>query len=183
MIITILDGSMQGRLGEMSAFVEKAEAGLQPKHTVRCFHLQNLNIRHCNGCWDCWWKTPGICAIKDDMESIYSAVMQSDLLVFASPLMSGFTSSLLKKASDRLIPLIHPYVLLNQGECHHKKRYDKYPDFALILEREPDTDDEDIIIVKDIYRRFALNFHCSLKHTWLTHINSPQDIAHDINHF
>ncbi len=167
----------------MNTFVETLEAQLQPKHTVRCFYLQNMNIRHCNGCWDCWWKTPGLCAINDDMESIYPAVMQSDLLIFASPLMAGFTSSLLKKTSDRLIPLIHPYIILIQGESHHKKRYDQYPDFALILEREPDTDDEDIAIVKDIYRRFALNFHCSPQNTWLTHMHSPQDIAHDINHF
>ena len=45
-----------------------------------------------------------------------------------------------------MIPLLHPYIELVKGECHHKKRYSKYPKLALILDRDhdPETDDEDI---------------------------------------
>jgi hypothetical protein len=39
------------------------------------------------------------------------------------------------------------------------KRYDKYPEFGVIIDKEEDTDDEDIKIIKDIYDRLAINFH------------------------
>jgi hypothetical protein len=63
---------------------------------------------------------------------------------------------------DRLIVLLHPYIEIVNGECHHRKRYEKYPNLGLILEKEPDTDDEDIKLVKDIFDRLAINFHSKL---------------------
>ena len=33
------------------------------------------------------------------------------------------------------------------GEMHHAARYERYPRTALLLEMEPDTDDEDIEII------------------------------------
>ena len=78
--------------------------------------------------------------------------------------MAGFTSSTLKKITDRFVGLLHPYIKLKNGECHHLKRYDKYPDFGLVLKKEADTDTEDIEIINDIYDRFAINFHSTKKY-------------------
>ena len=55
--------------------------------------------------------------------------------------------------------LLHPYIQLINGESHHKKRYERYPEFGVIVEKEQDTDSEDLQIVKDIYDRLAINFH------------------------
>jgi multimeric flavodoxin WrbA len=118
-----------------------------------------MNLHYCTGCWSCWWKTPGECAIKDDGEQIFRAVINSDFIIFASPLVTGFTSAILKKIQDRLIVLLHPYLEIINGESHHMKRYDKYPEFGVIIDKEEDTDDEDIKIIKDIYDRLAINFH------------------------
>jgi multimeric flavodoxin WrbA len=118
-----------------------------------------MNLHYCTGCWSCWWKTPGECAIKDDAEQIFRAVINSELIVFASPLIAGFTSAMLKKIQDRLIVLLHPYLQINNGESHHRRRYDKYPEFGVIIDKEGDTDEEDLKIVKDIYDRLAINFH------------------------
>jgi hypothetical protein len=137
-------------------------------HLARSFVLREMNIRYCTGCWTCWIKTPGECVHRDDMASIYKAAMASDLLVFASPLVMGFMSGLLKRANERLIPLIHPYSDIIQGECHHRVRYDRYPGLGLILEKGPDADDEDVRITTDIYRREAVNFHSSLRAAFLT---------------
>jgi hypothetical protein len=49
-----------------------------------------------------------------------------------------------------------------QGEIHHKKRYDSYPKLGILLEKSKDTDEEDIRIITDIYKRFALNFKTEL---------------------
>jgi hypothetical protein len=36
-------------------------------------------------------------------------------------------------------------------EFHHRKRYDSFPNLALLLQMEKDTDSEDIAITKEIY--------------------------------
>jgi multimeric flavodoxin WrbA len=137
-------------------------------HQARVFTLREMNIRYCQGCWTCWFKTPGECVHRDDMPAVYRAVMASDLLIFASPVIMGFVSGLLKRANERLIPLIHPYLALSQGECHHRGRYSHYPMLGLILQKGTDTDEDDIRITTDIYRREAINFLSSLRVTFLT---------------
>ncbi len=146
------------------------------------FNLAEMNIKQCTGCWSCWWKTPGLCVIKDDAELVMRSVVQADLLVFASPIVAGFTSSLLKKMQDRLVALIHPYIEPRMGECHHRKRYDNYPDFALLLDKEYNTDAEDIDIITIIYKRLAINFHCQLKHTWFANTHTSKEIANELSH-
>ena len=69
----------------------------------------------------------------------------------------GFVSSLLKSAMDRNICLVYPHLEDVDGEVHHKKRYDKYPRISYLLEKEATTDDEDIAIATDIFRRQAVN--------------------------
>jgi multimeric flavodoxin WrbA len=171
MKITIINGNKNNgeplfsRLPHYVA--EKLGQGQGQDHEITCFNLAEMNIRQCIGCWNCWCKTPGVCTHKDDAPEIMKSVIQSDLLIFASPLMRGFTSSLLKRLQDRLIVLIHPYIELVQGECHHRKRYEKSPDMALVLQNESDTDEEDMEIITDIYKRLALNFHSKLKHIWI----------------
>jgi len=181
MIITILNGNMQPEPNGFSIYVSDLTRRLQKDHTVNHFQLREMSISHCTGCWACWWKTPGICAIKDDMDRIFATIMASEFLIFASPIMRGFTSSLLKRMTDRLVTLLHPYIILNNGECHHRKRYERYPDFGLLLEKEHDTDNEDIEIIRDIYDRFALNFHCKQRIVWLTDLHKTNEIAYDTN--
>lgn len=182
MNIAIFNGDMIGGQSPFTQYARQLARHMESDHRINYFELNSMTIRQCVGCWACWWKTPGLCAIKDDMDSIYKALMQSDFFIFASPLMAGFTSSLLKKMTERLIVLLHPYIIIVQGECHHKKRYDHYPNFGLLLEKEPDTDPQDIQIVTDIYNRFALNFHCQQKYTWSTDQHSLKDISHDTCH-
>lgn len=179
MKITILNGDMQHRKSDFSDYIEGLANKMKGNNTVDLYHLNNLNLHYCTGCWNCWWKTPGICSTKDDAEAILTSVINSDFFIFASPLMAGFTSSALKKITDRFVGLLHPYIFLKNGECHHKKRYDKYPDFGLILEKEPDTDDEDINIIKDIYDRFAINFHSQRKYMKFIDNDKMEDIIYE----
>jgi hypothetical protein len=81
---------------------------------------------------------------------------------------------------DRMIPLIHPYFTLVQGEIHHRPRYDTYPLLGLLLEQGKDTDDTDIEIITEIFHRVALDLKTSLKYMALT--DAPiQEVAHEIN--
>ncbi len=159
MTITILNGNSNSQNGHFTDKINSLASQLGETHQVHLFNLAKMNLHYCTGCWSCWWKTPGECAIKDDAEQIFRAVINSELIVFASPLIAGFTSAMLKKIQDRLIVLLHPYLQINNGESHHRRRYDKYPEFGVIIDKEGDTDEEDLKIVKDIYDRLAINFH------------------------
>jgi hypothetical protein len=164
MNITILNGNPEKKNRAFDRYLAAVSGQLASGgNSVRTFTLRDMNIRHCTGCWNCWVKTPGLCTLHDDMPDIYRATMASDLLVLASPVIMGFVSALLKRANERLIPLLHPYAVLDRGECHHLARYDRYPDLGLVLKGDADTDDEDIRIISDIYRREALNFKSRLR--------------------
>lgn len=171
-----LDHGSQSYLNDM---VEQLES---KGNQVKVFTLRDMDIQYCTGCWTCWWKTPGRCVFKDDMEQVYPAMMAADRLVMFSPLSMGFVSSLLKKVNDRSVALLHPYIEIVQDECHHRKRYEKYPDLALIVNEEEDTDAYDLEIIADIYKRFALNFRADLKAFTSVAQTTPQEAAYAVSH-
>ncbi|OPY76241.1 MAG: putative NAD(P)H-dependent FMN-containing oxidoreductase YwqN [Syntrophorhabdus sp. PtaU1.Bin050] len=70
-------------------------------HNVRMLYLNDLNIRPCQGCYQCLPK--GICRIHDDMKDIRKYIIESDLIVYATPLYWFGPSGQLKLAIDRSI--------------------------------------------------------------------------------
>lgn len=179
MKITILNGDIKHGKSNLSLYLEKLSEQFSKHHQVNIFSLNTMNLHYCTGCWNCWWKTPGKCALNDEAEKILHAVINSDFFIFASPLIAGFTSSTLKKITDRFVALLHPYIELHGGECHHRKRYDKYPDFGLILEKEANTDNEDLKIVNDIYDRLAINLHSKKKYMKIINQDKTEDIIYE----
>jgi hypothetical protein len=77
------------------------------------------------------------------------------LVVFAAPMRMGFVASLLKRANDRALPILLPYVDVMGGECHHFVRYHAL-DVALLVERGDATADE-LAATERIYQRLAKN--------------------------
>jgi multimeric flavodoxin WrbA len=139
-------------------------------HCVRLITLRDMKLGFCRGCFKCWHTTPGICSINDDIKHIHRDVINADLVIWASPLIKGFVSSLLKKVQERMIPLLHPYVEIVSGEIHHRKRYGHLPDYGVIVEKEGDTDSEELLILQMIQERFALNFRAKLNFFLTTEI-------------
>jgi hypothetical protein len=153
----------------MSDYVEKLVKALITRgHEVNEFRLREMKIRYCTGCFGCFVKTPGLCLIKDDAEKVFREYVQSDLALMTSPVITGFTSALLKRMQDRLLPSLLPYVDIIEGEMHHPGRYDKLPRLGLLLEKGDDTDDEDIDIIKSIYERMTISLRSELAFTCLT---------------
>jgi hypothetical protein len=148
-------------------------------HQVTALDLRLLDLKGCSGCWSCWVKTPGECAKQDDSAQVCRAALGSDLIVLASPMLMGFTSELLKRATDQMIPLVHPHFILDGDELHHRARYPSYPDFGLLLRPGPDTDAEDIEITKAIWLRTARNL--KFRVAFLAVADRPaQELAHEI---
>jgi len=177
MKITVLNGNphetdFNAWLSEMARHL--GDSG----HTVRNLDLRTMNIGGCTGCWTCWWKTPGECMYRDDLTDSYADILDSDLIVFASPLVLGNVSALLRGTQDRLIPLLHPYITLVEGEMHHRKRYDRMPLISLVYEATDEDTDEDLAIVKTLFERFALNFRSRL--AFMTSVEKQaQEAAHE----
>ncbi len=166
MHITILDGNPGNNNTEFDQYMDQLRQAIQNiDNQVKHLHLRDLNIQYCIGCFGCWVKKPGQCLIEDDASIVRRAVINSDVTIFASPIIMGTVSSELKRTLDRLLPLIHPYLDIVQGEVHHKRRYPKYPKLGLILGAYGDSDHEDIEITERFFHRLAINFMSMLYFT------------------
>jgi len=61
--------------------------------------VRNLKVAPCNSCGGCWEK--GICAIKDDMQKVYTKLVDADGIIVASPVYFMGVSAQLKAFIDR----------------------------------------------------------------------------------
>lgn len=115
-------------------------------------------IKDCIGCWSCWWKTPGKCALKDDAYILYKDYINSDEVVILFNTENGFIDGKGKTFIDRLIQHFLPYIKLRNGECCHLKRYNKYPLINFCFEKSGLTNEEEKV-VKNYLVRMAYHFH------------------------
>mgnify|MGYP006286124715 CR=1 FL=1 len=179
MNITILNGSKKNL--SFDSYLEDLKQELRSlTHLVEILNLRDLNLRYCTGCFGCWVKTPGTCSNPDETARILEAVINSDFTLWAAPLRMGYPGELLKRALDKSIPLIHPYFEVVQGEAHHRPRYQNYPRLGLLVEREDDTDQQDLEITSWILSRNALNMKSALDFSLTTEV-SPGELAERIS--
>jgi multimeric flavodoxin WrbA len=153
----LLDGSQAGdRTGESvyAALAEELQAtGWQVDHIL----LREQKIGNCAGCFFCWVRTPGICIINDDNRTIAEAIAGSDLMVYLTPITFGGYSSTLKHMVDHQIQNISPFFAKVDGEIHHQKRYEKYPDFLAVGWLE-EHDIQAETLFAQLVQRNAINF-------------------------
>jgi multimeric flavodoxin WrbA len=128
---------------------------------INTFFPQDKSIAPCQGCFGCWIKTPGICVIDDDGRDIVQLAVQSDMIVFLTPVTFGGYSSELKKAVDRMIPIVLPFFMKINGEIHHKPRYARSP-LLIGVGVLSNQDEESEQIFKTLVARNAINLHSSL---------------------
>ena len=75
--------------------------------TITSYTLNDLEIKPCTACDACLGKTDNFCVIDDDMEPLYPAFIEADLVVLASPIYWWSVSAQLKLFIDRLYGLNH----------------------------------------------------------------------------
>lgn len=153
----VLNGALSG--DETLAPVENELFGLlkETGALVRDFQLRDIPLAHCQGCFECWVKTPGLCKTDGDAgREITGALIGSDLMVILTPVTFGGYSSEIKKAMDRSICLVSPFFRRVDGEVHHRKRYRRYPALAAVgVLHAPDEEQERIF--RTLVERNALN--------------------------
>jgi multimeric flavodoxin WrbA len=65
------------------------------------FYLNEMSIAPCQGCLVCS-EPPHNCRIDDDMQRIYPAYKESDLVVWSSPMYWGYLTAQMKTVQDRM---------------------------------------------------------------------------------
>lgn len=100
--IVILNGSPRPA-GNTSMLIDEFKKGAEAAgHEVVCFDLQKMNLHPCLGCCGGGKNPDSPCVQKDDMDKIYPAYKDADLVCLASPLYYWTISGQLKCAFDRL---------------------------------------------------------------------------------
>ena len=93
-------GDSPNRNGPTEILIESFSRGAREAgHTVTVLDTAHMNVHPCTGCIACGYDGP--CVQKDDMVQIRETVMDSDMLVFASPLYFFGFSAQLKTVIDR----------------------------------------------------------------------------------
>ena len=100
--IMILNGSPR-RNGNTSELVHSFMEGAESTgNTVTEFFLDSMDIHGCKGCFGGGKNSESPCVQKDDMDKIYDAYREADIVVLATPLYYWTISGQLKTAFDRL---------------------------------------------------------------------------------
>jgi multimeric flavodoxin WrbA len=115
------------RKGNTYILVSKILEGAKEEGAVTdILFLNDLTIRECDGCHTCWKGKP--CSKKDDMNDLYPRIIESDVIVFGTPVYWYGPTALMKGFIDR-------FVYFNCAENRAKIR-DKAAVIAVLFEDE-----------------------------------------------
>ena len=139
--------------------------------------LHAIDVKPCGGCFGCWLQTPGRC-VMHDTDDVAAAVVQSDLMIWLTPVRFGGYASHLKKVLDHLICLILPFFKTVDGETHHVPRYEEPADL-LVVGTLPQADAESEAIFADLAERNAINMSASRWAAGVVVEERGLDVAHE----
>jgi len=77
---------------------------------VELFYASRLKVKPC-ACGEmyCWYKKPGECCIKDDMQLLYPKLREADMLILATPVYVPLPGEM-QDIINRLCPLFKPFL-------------------------------------------------------------------------
>ena len=158
--VTIVNGSPAKEDSNTAFVLSYLIKGMeQTGASIETIYTADLDIKPCIGCFKCGDTTPGICFQKDYGEEVAKKAINSDLLIFFTPLSWGGYSSELKKAIERMLGLLHPGFVRIDGSCRHKTRYDSYPSVLGVAVANKDNHDLEKEIFKELIHRHSLNWY------------------------
>ncbi|AET69625.1 NADPH-dependent FMN reductase [Desulfosporosinus orientis DSM 765] len=119
--------------------------------------LKAENLTFCMGCFGCWIKKPGECVINDQMTQINQRVMNSDIVIYLSPIVFGQFSPNIKNVIDRGLPNMLPFFETRpDGSTMHPPRYKTYP-CQIIIGYGDGLSDQDQQLFIDVTKKHRRN--------------------------
>ncbi|MFX0090727.1 MAG: flavodoxin family protein [Candidatus Hodarchaeota archaeon] len=101
---TILLHGSPRKSGNTDTLAEHFIKGLRKSghRDVKDFYTNDINVKPCQMCESCGRSVDNSCAIKDDMQEIYSAFRDANVVVWAVPMLWGYMTAQLKTVLDRM---------------------------------------------------------------------------------
>lgn len=134
--ILALNGSPRGSSGSTGRMLAALGRGMAAAGgRVETVDLARLDLAPCRACFACWTRTPGVCALQDDMAALLPRYRDADLVVFGTPLYHYHMTATMKLFLDRTLPLVEPWLVESPhvpGATTHP-REDGRPVSALLL--------------------------------------------------
>jgi multimeric flavodoxin WrbA len=103
MKVVVLHGSPRKGMNS-DTLAEHLLMGLseQGSHEVTHFYTNEMEIKPCQGCLGCATSQGHNCIVEDEMQQIYQAYREADLIVWATPMYWGYMTAQLKAVQDRM---------------------------------------------------------------------------------
>jgi len=119
--------------------------------------VQKGDLASCVGCFGCWVKKPGECVMNDGIGEINRSSINSDLVVYLSPVVFGQFSANIKNVIDRWLPNMLPFFMTRpDGSTMHPPRYEDYPKQIMIGYGDT-LDERDASLFTDVNKKHRSN--------------------------
>ena len=103
MKVLVINGSPKGDRSNTMWLTHAFVDGFPDTAEVKYITLREKDIHPCMGCFSCWTKTPGQCAVKDDMQEIYQDILEADIIIESFPLYFAGMPSRMRMMTERCL--------------------------------------------------------------------------------
>ena len=106
-LLAIVGSPRKGKATDtlVNKVIEGAKSG-NPNGTVKKINLSDHDIQFCKNCLACrdskTQEPVARCSIRDDMDQIYEDVLNSDALIFGTPVHMGFATAIMMTFLERI---------------------------------------------------------------------------------
>jgi hypothetical protein len=161
MNITILNGNPDGQNQEFDRYLDLYKVKMHnTEHYLRLFMLRDMKISDLRSMDSI--NSIDNNEITDDFRYILNSLDETDLLIIASPLEQGFLTVLTKMVLDRLTKVLQPSQSRPSPWLTGKSGIARLPLMGMIMQKEPDTSEQDLLLNKLSGERIAANIHTVL---------------------
>lgn len=106
MYVLAINGSPRMDAGNTAMILNPFLEGMREASAdVEIIYSRRSNVEPCSGDLGCWFEHPGVCAVKDDMQTILPKIRKANVQVWATPVYYAGVTSTLKNVMDRQLPM------------------------------------------------------------------------------
>ncbi len=106
--VAAINGSPRAEKGYTAMLMDPLIQGMRDAGAeVNIFYAKRFKVKPCTGEMHCWYRKPGKCYIRDDMQKVYPVLREADILVLATPVYIPLPGEM-QNIMNRMCPLVIP---------------------------------------------------------------------------